>query len=190
MRTASVIINGIIFLATAVLTVRSFYKDGQWQFRRGLKAFRFFTVLSNCFCALTALLVIVAPGETSLFLKYLGTASVTVTLLTVFLFLAPTQGGLGSLLAGENLYMHLIGPVLAIVSYCFLEKKDLSFATALAGVIPVALYGVLYCYKVVYAPEEKRWEDFYGFNRGGKWPVAFAAMLAGTVGVCVLLWWL
>ena len=132
--------------------------------------------------------MIVAPSDAALLLKYLGTSAVTVTLMTVFLFLGPSQGGDKSLLSGENLYMHLIGPVLAIVSYCFLEKRALSFATALTGLIPVAAYGAVYLYKVILAPEAQRWEDFYGFNRGGKWPVSMAAMFAGAFLVSVGLW--
>ena len=42
--------------------------------------------------------------------------------------------------------------------------------------------------KVVYAPEDERWEDFYGFNKGGKWPLAYAGMVAGTIVICVLFW--
>jgi len=193
MRTASIVINGIIFLTTLLLLVRCFRKDGAWQLERGLKAFRYFTVLSNALCALTALVLAISElgGEASraaLLLKYLGTSSVTVTLLTVFLFLGPTQGGYGPLLSGDNLYMHLIGPLLAIVSFCFLEKRGLTFPQALLGMIPVLLYGVLYLYKVVYAPQARRWEDFYGFNRNGKWPIAFSGMLLGTLVVCVALW--
>jgi hypothetical protein len=41
---------------------------------------------------------------------------------------------------------------------------------------------------VIYAPEEKRWEDFYGFNRDGKWPVAYALMVAGTAVICVVFY--
>ena len=106
----------------------------------------------------------------------------------MFLFLGPTQGGYGPLLSGDNLYMHLIGPLLAIVSFCFLEKRELTFPLALLGMIPVLLYGTVYLYKVVYAPQERRWEDFYGFNRDGRWPIAFSAMQLGTLAVCVALW--
>ena len=48
-RTALIIVNGAIFLATFVLLTLNFRKEGQWQPRRGLKAFRYFTVLSNAF---------------------------------------------------------------------------------------------------------------------------------------------
>lgn len=186
----SVIINALIFTTTAVLIVALFRQDGQWLPRKGLKAFRYFTVLSNVFCALSALAMVIfradgngAPG--ALLFKYLGTVSVTVTLLTVLFFLGPSMG-YKALLSGRDLYLHLIGPLLAIASFCFLEKREMSLGTALLGLIPVALYGAVYLYRVVYAPEAKRWEDFYGFNKGGKWPIAFAAMLAATLVICLL----
>ena len=59
------------------------------------------------------------------------------------------------------------------------------FSLALTGLLPVVLYGPLYLYKILYAPEGKRWDDFYGFNKSGKWPAAFAAMLAGTFLICM-----
>ena len=193
MRTASVVINAVIFIITLVIVVLDFRKDGAWQIRRGLKAFRYFTVLSNAFCAVTALVMAIcqAAGRVTpaaVLLKYLGTVSVSVTLLTVFLFLGPSQGGYGELLQGDNLYMHLIVPVLAILSFCLIEKQRMSLGTALTGVVPVLVYGAVYLCKVVFAPEERRWDDFYGFNRGGRWLISFSAMLAGTVVVCVVFW--
>ena len=53
--------------------------------------------------------------------------------------------------------------------------------------MPVLLYGAVYLYKVVFTPEERRWEDFYGFNKGGKWPAAFITMMAGAFAVCMEL---
>ena len=57
----------------------------------------------------------------------------------------------------------------------------------LLGTLPVLLYGIYYLYRVVYAPQEKRWEDFYTFNRGGKWPIAFAAMVIAAFVISVVL---
>ena len=193
MKTASVIINAVMFLTTFIIVVSFFRKDGAWQIQRGLKAFRYFTVLSNVFCAITALNMAICQAfdrvtPATIFLKYLGTVSVTVTILTVFLFLGPSQGGYGDLLRGENLYMHLIGPLLAILSFCLIEKQKMLLNTALTGVVPVLLYGTVYLYKVVYAPEERRWEDFYGFNKGGKWLISFLAMIVGTLVICVMFW--
>ncbi len=189
---ASTIINILIFLITTVLIAGLFYQEGKWQPERSVKAFRYFTVLSNVLCAVSALVMAIgqASGSVSpgvVMFKYLGTVSVTVTLLTVLFFLGPTIG-YKVLLSGRDLYLHLIGPLLAIISFCFLEKKGLSPGAALLGLLPVLLYGAVYLYKVVFSPEDKRWEDFYGFNKGGKWPMAFAAMMTGTLVVCLVFW--
>ena len=45
-------------------------------------------------------------------------------------------------------------------------------------------YGVVYMTQVVF---RHKWEDYYGFNRGGKWPVSFAVMLIATALLSLLL---
>ena len=40
---------------------------------------------------------------------------------------------------------------------------------------------------VLRAPADKRWEDFYGFNKGGKWPISLALMLLGSFLICMAL---
>ena len=168
---ASIIINTIIFLTTTILLISRFRKDGRWDIQRGLKAFRYFTVLSNAFCAISALVLLISEmsgsvSPAALLFKYLGTVSVTVTFLTVMLFLGPTQG-YKKMLGGQDIYMHLIGPLLAIISFCFLEKREMTLATAMIGVIPVLIYGLVYLYKVIYAPEDKRWDDFASMQNPG-----------------------
>ena len=106
-------------------------------------------------------------------------------MLTVFLFLGPSEGTLRRLLSGSDFFMHLLTPLAAIASFILFERRGMDFKTALWGMLPVALYGVWYLYKTIYAPEGKRWEDFYGFNRGGRWPVAFAGMMVGGFAVCM-----
>ena len=63
----------------------------------------------------------------------------------------------------------------------------MTFTQSLTGLLPVFLYGLLYIRKIIYAPAEKRWEDFYGFNKGGKMAVSSIVMLAGTFLVCMAL---
>ncbi|MBR2822901.1 MAG: hypothetical protein IKE24_04370 [Clostridia bacterium] len=184
----SFFLNMVIFVLTAVLMIRIFRKDGKWDLTRGRFAMRFFTVQSNLFCALSALMMCLFPESGwAWILKYMGTAAVTVTMLTVFLFLAPSigKGGLRQLLKGSDLFMHLITPLMALVSFCIFEKRGMSFAAALAGMVPVVLYGPRYLYKIKFAPEDKRWDDFYGYNKGGKWPVTFAMMMVGTLLICL-----
>ena len=177
------LLNALIFTLTLILIAGFFRKDGSFRVSNGASAFRYFTVLSNVLCAAAALLMCAAPSLPWVWtLKYMGTAAVTVTMLTVFLFLGPKQG-YKKMLTGANLYMHLVTPLLAILSFTCYEKRGMTFATALLGVLPVLLYGILYLYKVIHAPEAKRWEDFYGFNKGGKWPISMAAMMAGSFAV-------
>ena len=157
------------------------------------ETFRYFTVLSNLFCALTALILLVcelcgAMPPWAAALKYMGTVAVTVTLVTVFVYLLPVTRSLRGLLdAWPELVMHLITPVLAIFSFLGFEQEGLSAWIIPLGLVPVLLYGLLYFNRVVVA---RAWEDMYGFNKGGKWKLSFALMTAGTVIIAVLLWWL
>ena len=192
MMTVDRFLNTLIVLLTLLIVVSFFRKDGQWVPERGKFALRFFTTLSNILCAAACLLTALAMNaggvpEWIWTLKYIGTAAVTVTMLTVLLFLAPSfgKGALKVLLSGTDLFMHLITPLLALVSFCVFERQGMTFCESLWGLLPVLLYGPLYLYKILFAPPEKRWDDFYGFNKQGKWPVAFAAMVAGTFAICM-----
>ena len=190
---ADIILNAFIFLITAVLVLLMFRRDGHWDIRRGKKAFCFYTVQSNCLCAAVSLIMVLAALASPVpqwvwTLKYIGTAAVTVTMLTVFLFLAPSIGKdwFQVLIKGaSNAFMHLLTPFMALLSFCLLEKRGMSFSQCLWGMLPVVLYGPMYLYKIIYAPEDKRWEDFYGFNKGGKWPIAFTGMVIGTFLICL-----
>ena len=154
---------------------------------------RYFTSLSNVFCGLTAVAVAVCRlcgvlPRAVLILKYMGTVSVTVTLLTVIFFLGPTMKDYKKLLTGPDLFLHLICPVLALVSYFAWDKPSASWPVVFLGMLPMVLYAAMYLYRVLWAPEGKRWKDFYGFNRGGKWPVSLIAMLLGTLIISLVLW--
>ncbi|MBQ8072901.1 MAG: hypothetical protein IJ231_03955 [Clostridia bacterium] len=184
-----IFLNAAIFSITLLIVVCVIFRgDHGWDGKRGRSAMRFFTAQSNVFCAVTALLLCLFPQSPIVWrLKYIGTAAVTVTMLTVFLFLAPSvgKGWASVLLRGSDIFMHLITPLLALISFCFLEKRGMDFGTALLGMLPVLIYGPWYLYKIRFAPEGKRWEDFYGFNKGGRWPVSFVMMALGTFLICM-----
>ena len=192
MMTVDWFLNTIIALITLIIVVSFFRKEGQWVPKRGKFALRFFTTLSNMLCAAACLLTALAINAGGIpewiwMLKYIGTAAVTVTMLTVLFFLAPTfgKGALKVLLSGTDLFMHLITPLLALVSFCVFEKRGMTFCQSLWGMLPVVLYGPVYLYKILFALPEKRWDDFYGFNKQGKWPVAFTGMVLGTFLICM-----
>jgi hypothetical protein len=187
-------LNLLVFAVTAMLLTLAPRDDGKWTPEKYRIAFRFFTVQSNVFCAAACLLtaVFTLAGNVPLWvwlLKYAATAAVTVTLLTVFFYLAPSigKGWAQRLLTGRpsDLFMHLLTPAAALISFCVYEKRGMSFGQALIAMVPVLLYGILYIRKTQFAPEGKRWEDFYGFNRSGKLPVSMVGMLAGTFLICM-----
>lgn len=147
--------------------------------------FRYFTVLSNLLCGAASLAVVIAWcfGELPLWvqmLKFTGTAAVTVTMLTVLCVLGPISHEWKELLSGLEFVLHLVCPILAIVSLLVFERPDAPAWLIAIGVVPVILYAVLYWYKVIRVPEERKWPDFYGFNRNGKWPLMAALMLIGA----------
>lgn len=146
---------------------------------------RYFTALSNLLCALAALAVVVCrlgggtlPYAVGVF-KYVGTAAVSVTMLTVVCFLGPTLG-YKLMFTGPDLWLHLICPLLAVVSLLLWDKPELPFGAVFLGTLPVLLYGAVYIRRVLFAPEQRRWPDYYGFNRGGRWLLSFLIMLAAA----------
>ena len=182
--TMDTVINIVIFVITAISILFCFRKDRHWDLQKGKKSLRFFTILSNLFCALSALLLVLSSSYWAWLLKYVGTIAVTVTLLTVMFFLGPNMG-FKQMFSGKDLYLHLCGPLMAIVSFCFLERRyNLSFPLSLLGILPVIIYGFVYLFEVVIL---KNWEDFYGYNKDGKWKLSMAAMFAGGFAVCMLI---
>ena len=185
----SVILNALIVLINLVCTVFALTK------LKPKILFRYFTVLSNLLCCAASVAVLLAwavCGELPLWIvlfKYVGTVAVSVTLVTVFAFLGPVSGEWKHLLSGADLFWHLICPLLAIVSYCAFEHRiRFGFAWVLLGMLPVLLYGTFYTVGVIFMPEDRRMEDFYGFNKNGKWYLSILMMLIGSFAICVALW--
>ena len=181
-----IVLNLIVIVNMIFFTIMSFKKDGEWKLQNGKRPLKYFTFLSNVHLATASLLIILFPRSFIVWmLKYTGTAAVTVTMITVLVFLGPTIG-YKIVLTGRELWMHLINPLIAIVTFMILERRSLSFVYSLFGMLPVVLYGILYYYKVlVVKNEEKKWDDFYGYNKGGKWYISIILMLVGTFAICM-----
>ena len=186
----------VVLTVVSVLSVILHRNEGEEK-RPHFETFQYFTTDSNVLAALAALLMLpfgvrgALAGELTLplwatLVKYVGTASVTVTFLTVMVFLGPTQG-YPAMFAGYGLYMHLIGPLLAILSFCLLETGlDLTWGQMLLGLLPTFVYGTTYLVMAVKRGKDKGgWEDFYGFNVGRRWFVSYIAMHIGTLVICV-----
>ncbi len=189
---ADILLNLLIFVVTPAVLIYVGRAKGKDEL---ITAFRYFTCLSNVLCSLTALVTAVSliAGEMPEWvwiLKYVGTAGVTVTMVTVFVYLSPAVGKdwVNVLIKGiVNSFMHVVTPLLALSTFCVLERRPMTFGQALWGLLPVALYGPLYLYKTILAPEAKRWPDFYGFNKNGKWKLSFLFMLIGNFLLCMVI---
>lgn len=184
-----------------VLTVWSvgtmFFISGSGNMRVNRSViFRYFTVDSNILCAASCVFSLIrtlrgnkAGGKAVMLFRYAGTAAVTVTMMTVLLFLGPLYG-YDSMFSRWNLWLHLLGPILAIVSFVWLER-DGTFPEKkhlMISMLPVIVYGVVYLVMVVMIGNDKGgWPDFYAFNRSGRWYLSYAAMLAGTALIGIVL---
>lgn len=210
---ASLVIGVCVILFTASAFFYNFrtdvIRDEVWFGYTGWKCLRFFTTLSNLYAALAAAVTAVFAARNlindeyrfpfwAIAFKYSATVCVSVTFLTVTLFLAPMTAANGNgyflLFAGNNFYMHFLTPVLCIVSFLFLERaaKELPFRATLAGLLPVILYAAVYAVMVVGVGEARGgWVDFYGLTFGGNTaaiPFSALAMCAAAFGISAALW--
>lgn len=153
-------------------------------------SFRYYTIDSNIFAALSCLWMFVSrivdkqPSSFATRFKFFGTCTVMVTFITVIGFLGPIFG-YNQMFAGDNLYMHLIGPVLCLISFCFLDKGPrVTMKDVFKALIFTLLYGILYFVMVIIV---KKWPDFYGFNMGGKWYFSFVGMMVLAFVIAVIV---
>ncbi len=117
--------------------------------------------------------------------KLAATASVGLTFLTILIWLGPPAGYEG-LFSNVQLYLHLIVPLLAILSYVFLDRHEpLPFPASLFAVLPTALYGAVYLTNVVFT---RHWKDFYNLYAGGRWYLSAIVMLAASFVLGAFLW--
>lgn len=160
--------NGIYFMPNkTLLEVRNF----------GM--LKFYTVDSNILIGLVSLILIIyeilllknkikeIPNRIYI-LKLIGVSSIALTFITTLCFLAP-QYGFYAMYNNNNLFFHLIVPILALVSYIFYEKHDNKYGYAILGVIPMFLYSIYYTGNIIMHLNNKGLTfkyDFYGFLNG------------------------
>ena len=126
---------------------------------RRLATLKYFTVDSNILLGIAALIAAidqrkVLRGEKSgvslptLILKLSGTFGGTLTMLVTIFFLGPTLGrtyGFFSLFEKSNFFLHLVNPVLGIVTFlCFESSSRIAFRHTFTAIIPLVLYAVYY----------------------------------------------
>ena len=168
--------------------------------------FRFFTVDSNIFMGIIALIfsiqeIKLLKGQIKeiptkyYILKLMSTTAVSLTCFTVFTYLGPiAKHGLPSLLMNSNLFFHLVIPVLSIITFIFFEKTNkLSFKHTLYGILPTFLYGIYYLINVLTHIEKGNVStkyDWYYFVQNGIWTAFIVIPIIFTVTYLIscILW--
>ena len=207
----SLAINIMIVIFTVIACIIMFtgfkFMDGEHILESTkIGMFRFFTVDSNIFMGIVALIFAIKEikflkGKTDEIstriysLKLMATVSVGLTFFTVFGYLGPiAEGGIFSLLKNSNLFLHLIIPVLSMVNFSIFEKTNkLKFKYSFLGVIPTMVYSIFYLTNVLAHIENGKVSpiyDWYWFVQGGIWQVyiVFPFMLIFTYIISVALW--
>ena len=195
-RVIALIINAIIVVMEPATWIMMLFSRSDMPLTSiGLLSLRYFTVLSNLLLGLASLIYAIclirvmrgSAQQTPLWahrLKFAATTAVTVTLMTVLLFLGPMLG-YGAMFAGVNFWYHLVLPVLGIVGFVLFELgKPISLKETLLGVLPTFIYGIFYCGNILIngLGEGRATNDWYGFAMWGieYMPVVLAVMLLAT----------
>ena len=172
---------------------------------KGLRALRYFTVLSNLLMGLAALLYGIALLRLLLHrtkrvpkwnqvLLLMGAASVGLTFLVVIGFLLPVLR-VKDMFHGANLWFHLVVPLLSMGSYAFLDRfAQLKKRAIFLGALPMLLYGLFYTGNCLLngVGEYGNYQscnDWYHFLIWG-YPVGvgiFLLLIGATVGLAAVL---
>lgn len=140
--------------------------------------FKFFTVDSNLFMGIIALLFTIKQikneeiSKNLYKLKLMSTTAVTLTFIVVFTYLGPiSKDGIKSMLQNSNLFFHLLIPVLSIINFTIFENtKKLTIKDTLYGLMPTAIYGSIYTINLIIHIENKTISpiyDWYWFAQNG-----------------------
>ncbi len=180
----AVVISTIIGL---ILMLTAKPEPGSLQ-AAGIANFKFYTVLSNVFCGITALIrlaFLLSGRDTSRisFLKLAGVCGVTVTFAVVAFFFGPVWG-FAQFYTGGNLFFHLLEPVAAIAGFCLSKKSYMPLRYAVFAAVPTLLYGCGYLLNILINGIGGPWpgtNDFYAFLSWG-WPVGILifAVITGS----------
>ena len=184
----SIIFNCLIFIFTLFATISmiiGFKFMGQLEVlsERNFKSFKYFTVDSNVFAGLISLAYLIykltpaGKKQTTLpgafyILKLAASTGVTLTMMVTVFYLAPTSNGnFLHYFLNSNFFMHLITPLLCIISFIFFEAAEpQKLIMSVPGIIPMLLYSFFYTPNVLLHLDNGkvvRAYDWYNFLAGG-----------------------
>ena len=176
------ILNLIIVIFAVIgiiLMLTSKAEEGALQ-SSGLENFKFYTVLTNVFCGIVALIYLICifakkGTEKMTALKLAAVCGVAITFAVVAFMFGPLYGFLQFYKRG-NLFFHLLLPVAAMTEFILVKRKEIPFKFTVYAAIPTLLYAIGYLLNILKNGVGGAWpdtNDFYGFLNWG-WPVGIA----------------
>ena len=180
--TSEIIFNLVIVLLAVtgiILMITSQPEEGALQ-SSGLENFKFYTVLTNVFCgiiALVQLIFILLKKDTDKIrvLKLAAVVGVAITFAVVAFMFGPLYGYPQFYKRG-NLFFHLLEPLAAIAEFILIRREKMPFRYTVFAAIPTLLYGIGYLLNILINGIGGPWpytNDFYAFLSWG-WPVGIA----------------
>ena len=122
----------------------------------GIIIFKYFTVQANVLagiasCVFAVYEIKMLTGKIGVIpkwiysLKYASSIGVTITFLTVALYLAPiSEMGYFYLFMDSNIFFHFLIPLTTFIGFVFFEHAETSFKHTLFGFIHFFIYGIVY----------------------------------------------
>ena len=210
------ILSLIINVAIVIMVAFSLYamyvgfnfmgKKGEME-ALGNEMFRYFTIDSNILMGICSLVMAIA--ETMVILGYsnelspviytvklMGTSAVMLTLLVTTFFLVPQFKNPIVLFYNSNLFFHAVVPILAFVSFVFVENGiNLPLSSSIIGALPTMIYAVYYVEEIYRHLDNGRvdkYYDFYNFTGGKKEmiPVSATVVIVISYLISLMVWFL
>ena len=143
----------------------------------GIGNFKFYTVLSNVFCGIVALIYLIClfigKGKDKMSaLKLAAVCGVAITFAVVAFMFGPLYGYPQFYKRG-NLFFHLLLPVVAMAEFILVRRKKIPFRYTVIAAVPTLIYGFCYMMNILINGIGGPWpdtNDFYAFLSWG-WPV-------------------
>lgn len=194
---AETILNIIIIIFTIVgivLMLTGNPEEGALQ-ASGIENFKFYTVLTNVFCGIVALIylcfILLKQNTDKLaVLKLAAVCGVAITFAVVAFMFGPLYGYPQFYRRG-NLFFHLLLPVMAMAEFIVVKRKRIPFVHTIIAAVPTLLYGIGYMLNILLNGIGGPWpdtNDFYAFLSWG-WPVGigiFAGITLSSFAVACL----
>ena len=207
----SIVLNSIIVILSIIGTIFmlegiEFMGPEHTLAATRIEMFKFYTVDSNILMGVVSAVFIVfelrlIKGKIDIIptqvyvLKLIGTVGVTLTFLTVVLYLGHiAENGFFSMFMNTNLFFHFIIPVLSMITFIFLEKTDqIKFKHTFIGTTTMLVYAVFYVINILLHIENGKVSpkyDWYWFVQQGIWSmiIVLPLMIVFTYIISLCLW--